>query len=477
MRKISILIMIVFLITLAACSEKTEEENMINYIITPYVTRGDKTKLLQEDPQFFTDFEVRNTLNKVEINIKEMFQSMDGFGAAMTESSAYLFKNLTEAQRELVMNDLFTREGINMSFVRIPMGASDFALDNYSYNDIPVDQTDLNQDQFTLSRDEQYVIPMLQLAKQKNPNLLMMGSPWSAPAWMKDTKTMNGGSLIDIYHDAYAKYFVKFIQGYQAFGLPIYAVTPQNEPLHQTTTYPTMYMTAQQQVQFVRALGQAFEEHQIETLIIAYDHNWDRPQYPNTVIGSPLSKDYTAGSAFHCYGGEVSQQLTVNRLYPEKGIWFTECSGGGWATNFSSNMSWNLENVFIGSINAFSKSVLMWNIALDDQDGPKNGGCQNCRGVVTVHEDGTYTRNEEYYMIGHFSKFVEQGALRLGTQASNPNLLVTAFKNPNGEIVVVMHNKSNSSLNFNLSIGQANQNYLITGRTTVSFVLEAQNAV
>jgi glucosylceramidase len=236
-------------------------------------------------------------------------------------------------------------------------------------------------------------------------------------------------------------------------------------------------MTAQQQVQFVRSLGQAFEENQIETLIIAYDHNWDRPQYPNTVIGSPLSKDYTAGSAFHCYGGEVSQQLTVNRLYPEKGIWFTECSGGGWATNFSSNMSWNLENVFIGSINAFSKSVLMWNIALDDQDGPKNGGCQNCRGVVTVHEDGSYTRNEEYYMIGHFSKFVEQGALRLGTQSSNPNLLVTAFKNPNGEIVVVMHNKSNSSLNFNLSIGQANQNYLITGRTTVSFVLEAQNAI
>lgn len=477
MRKINIFIMIVFLMILAACSEKKEEEDMIKYTVTPYVTRGDKTKLLQEDPTFTTDFESRDTLNKVEINLNETFQTMDGFGAAMTESSAYLFKNLTEQQRESVMNDLFTSDGINISFVRIPMGASDFALDNYSYNDIPLDQTDLNQEHFSLERDEQYVIPMLQLAKQKNPNLLMMGSPWSAPAWMKDTKTMNGGSLMDIYHDAYAKYFVKFIQGYQSFGLPIYAVTPQNEPLHQTTTYPTMYMTAQQQIQFVKSLGEAFQANDIDTLIIAYDHNWDRPQYPNAVIGNPLSKDYTAGSAFHCYGGEVSQQLTVNRLYPEKGIWFTECSGGGWATNFSSNMSWNLENVFIGSINAFSKSVLMWNLALDDQDGPKNGGCQNCRGVVTIHEDGSYTRNEEYYMIGHFSKFVDQSAIRIGATSTNPNLLVTSFKNVSGEIVIVMHNKSNNSLNFNLNMGQSNQNYLITGRTTVSFVLEAQDDI
>ena len=469
--------MIVFLITLAACREKKEEEDMINYKITPYVTKGDKTKLLQEDPQFLTDLEVRDTLNKVEIKLSETFQTMDGFGAAMTESSAYLIKNLSETQREIVMNDLFSKSGINISFVRIPMGASDFALDNYSYNDIPLDQTDLTQEHFTLARDEEYVIPMLQIAMQKNPHLLLMGSPWSAPAWMKDTKTMNGGSLMDIYHDAYAKYFVKFIQGYTNFGLPIYAITPQNEPLHQTTTYPTMYMTAQQQVQFIRSLGSAFEDNNIDTLIISYDHNWDRPQFPNTILGSPLSKDYTAGSAFHCYGGEVSQQLTVNRLYPEKGIWFTECSGGGWATNFSSNMSWNLENVFIGSINAFSKSVLMWNLALDDQDGPKNGGCQNCRGVVTIHDDGTYTRNEEYYMIGHFSKFVEQGAIRVGTSASNPNLLVTAFKNPNGEVVVVMHNKSNNSLNFNLNIGQANQNYLITSKTTVSFVLEPQHDI
>ena len=494
MRKTIIFIIIAFLLFLGACSQKedshpvdpteptdptimpsepTEDTIMMkSYHITPYVTRGDKLKLLTEDPGFQTDFENRTSLHKLTVDLTTRYQTMDGFGAAMTESSAYLMSNLSPIEREVLMHDLFSKEGIGISFVRIPMGASDFALSNYSYNDIPTDQMDLDMEHFTLARDEQYVIPMLQLAKEKNPHLLLMGSPWSAPAWMKTTKTMNGGSLMDIYHDAYALYFVRFIQGYGQRGLPIYAITPQNEPLHQTTNYPTMYMTATQQIQFINALGQAFESHEIDTLIIAYDHNWDQPSYPNTILGNPLSRDYTAGSAFHCYAGSVTQQLTTKRIYPDKDIWFTECSGGRWATNFSSNISWNMENVFIGSINAFSKSVLLWNLALDEQDGPTNGGCSNCRGVVTIHPDGTYTRNEEYYMIGHFSKFVNRGAVRVETESNNQNLLITAFENTDGQIVVVVHNKANTSLTFNLAIQGSNQNYMITGRTTVSFVLE-----
>ena len=501
MRKTIILITLLLLVILGACTktndttepiltdptivptdptivptEPTEETNIMkSYQVTPFVTRGDKAKLLNQDDSFMTDFDDRQTMNKIFIDQSIRYQTMDGFGAAMTESSAYLISNLTESQREVLMNDLFSKNGIGISFVRIPMGASDFALDNYSYNDIPTNQTDLQMEQFTLDRDDQYVVPMLQLAKAKNPNLLLMGSPWSAPAWMKTTKTMNGGSLIDMYHEAYALYFVKFIEGYAERGLPIYAVTPQNEPLHQTSNYPTMYMTATQQVQFIQAMGQAFEEHNIETLIIAYDHNWDQPAYPNTILGNPLSKDYTAGSAFHCYAGSVEQQGTTKRIYPNKDIWFTECSGGRWATNFSSNISWNMENVFIGSINHHSKSVLLWNLALDDQDGPTNGGCSNCRGVVTIHSDGTYTRNEEYYMIGHFSKFIYRDAARIDADSNNPNLLVTAFENTNGQIVVVVHNKANSSLTFNLNIAGSNQNYMITGRTTVSFVLEENN--
>jgi glucosylceramidase len=433
--------------------EKVEETIVTpkHYTITPYTTRGDKTELLLEKETYDSTLLSSQKPGKITLSTHVEFQTMDGFGAAMTESSAYLFSNMSNSQRETVMEDLFG-SGIGISFVRIPMGASDFALSNYSYNDLEPGQTDLNMEHFTLERDQQYVIPMLKLAKAKNPSLLMMGSPWSAPAWMKDNGSMNGGSMKTEYFDAYAKYFVKFIQGYTAEGLPIYAVTPQNEPLHQINTYPTMYMTAVDQVKFVQKLGTQFQSNNINTLIMAYDHNWDQTGYPLTVIGSPVSSPFVAGSAFHCYGGNVSAQSNVQKKHPDKGIWFTECSGGRWATSFSGNLSWNLENVFIGSINHYAKGVLMWNLALDENDGPTNGGCSNCRGVVTVHPDGTYTRNEEYYMIGHFSKFVQPGAKRILVETDRQSLLLTGFTNPDGSIILVVHNKSTTPQSFNLTI-------------------------
>jgi glucosylceramidase len=135
-------------------------------------------------------------------------------------------------------------------------------------------------------------------------------------------------------------------------------------------------------------------------------------------------------------------------------------------------MSWNLENIFIGSINYHSKGVLLWNLALDDNDGPTNGGCTNCRGVVTVHEDGTYTKNEEYYMIGHFSKFLRQGAKRIDVSSSHSSLLITGFINDDGSIVLVAHNKSRSQISFTLDIDGARAAMIISGSTTASYVIE-----
>jgi len=474
-KKIAISIMMICASIMFFGCEKVEETIVtpLHYNITPFITKGDKTELMVQKEAYTSEVLTGSKVGRITLDTKTQFQTMDGFGAAMTESSAYLFSNMSESQRETVMEDLFG-SGIGISFVRIPMGASDFALSNYSYNDLEPGQTDLNMEHFTLERDEQYVIPMLKLAKAKNPSLLMMGSPWSAPAWMKENGSMNGGSMKTEYFDAYAKYFVQFIQGYTQEGLPIYAVTPQNEPLHQINTYPTMYMSAMDQVNFVKKLGTQFQANNIDTLIMAYDHNWDQPTYPMTVVGSPASSPYVAGSAFHCYGGNVSAQSTLNNLYPDKGIWFTECSGGRWATDFSSNLSWNLENVFIGSINHYSKGVLMWNLALDENDGPTNGGCSNCRGVVTVHPDGSYTRNEEYYFIGHFSKFVKQGAKRVFSESNQANLLVTAFINPDGSIVMVAHNKSRSLMSFNLIIDGRETEGSIPAMSVTSYVITAQ---
>lgn len=475
MKKIYLtLLFLMFAACLVGCEPEESEETPVafkNYQITPYFTKGDKSQLLLEQTTSQTEEGLDALYTQITLDSSVTYQTMDGFGAAMTESSAYLIKNLDIEKQELIMQDLFGEEGINIGFVRIPMGASDFALSNYSYNDLEDGETDLNMDQFTLERDEQYVIPMLQMAKQVNEDILFLGSPWSAPAWMKTTNTMNGGSIKNEYLDAYVKYFVKFIQGYQAKGLDIYAVTPQNEPLHQTTNYPTMYMTAQQQLSFVIKMNQAFQEANIDSLIISYDHNWDQPNYPMSILASENGYNAVDGSGFHCYGGQVSAQAQVAESYPDKGIWFTECSGGGWATNFASNMAWNIENVFIGSINHFSKGVLMWNLALDDNDGPTNGGCMNCRGVITIHEDGTYTRNEEYYFIGHFSKFVNRGAQRIKLESSRTDLIATAFKNPNGELVVVMHNKSRSTITYTLSIDGSNVNLSIPASTTATYVI------
>lgn len=477
MKKIVLVFTILMiLMMLSSCkeSELTPVE-IKDYRVVGYITKGDRSLLLQEQDPVDSDQEAstKNTVIRVDSSVK--YQTMDGFGAAMTESSAYLINQLNEEQRQTVLQDLFGEDGIQIGFVRLPMGASDFALSNYSYNDIEEGTTDLNMEKFTLERDKEHVIPILKMVKDIKDDVLYVGSPWSAPAWMKDTKTMNGGSIKNEYLDAYATYFVKFIEGYQDEGFDIYAVTPQNEPLHQTTNYPTMYMSSQQQLTFIIKLKEAFNQANLNTLIISYDHNWDRPNYPMSILASPIGYDAVAGSGFHCYGGNVSAQQQVVDAYPDKGIWFTECSGGKWATNFASNMAWNMENVFIGSINYFAKGVLMWNLALDDQDGPTNGGCMNCRGVITIHEDGSYTRNEEYYMIGHFSKFVERGASRIKVENNNTSLVATAFQNLNGQMVVVMHNKSKNALQFTLEVDGALTNLTIPGESSASYLVSERS--
>lgn len=467
-------IILLALLTLVSCEvEDDEGEEPVKklYNVSSYVTAGNKTKLLTQGTDETTAFNEKKSGYNIEIKPELTFQTMDGFGAAMTESSAYLLMGLEPNLRSEVMASLFGSEGISMSFVRVAMGASDFSLDNFTYNDTVENQPDIDLNNFSIQRDETYVIPILKDALQLNNELLIMGTPWSAPAWMKDNLNLNGGKLKTNYHDVYANYFVKFIDAYQAHGLSIYAVTPQNEPLHETSDYPSMYMTASQQSDLIVSMGEAFEANDVDTLIMAYDHNWDRMDYPIQVINSK-AKDYVAGTALHGYGGNVKDTQRVVNAFPDKGVWFTEISGGLWATNFADNMTWNMENIFMGSINLSAKGVLMWNIALDQNNGPKNGGCTNCRGVVTIDtESNTIKFNEEYYIIGHFSKFVRKGALRISAESSNANIITSAFKNPDGSIVVVAHNKTNTQLTLHLNIHEGSVSYQIPAKGTISFVL------
>ena len=463
MKKVVLLTLSTMLLILVGCQKKSIQ----SYTFTPYLTAGDKSALLQEGISIQTD-EANPSIYKITVDTKKKYQTIDGFGAAMSESAAYVLSNLNESKRNEVMEALFGESGIGIDFVRIPMGASDFALNNYTYNDL-TSGTDLTLEQFSIQRDLLYVVPRLQQALALNPDLKLMGSPWSAPAWMKSPQKLNGGSLNPIYHAAYADYFVKFIEAYDALGLPIYAITPQNEPLHETSGYPSMLMTVAQQINFLKVLGPKFEENQIDTKIVGYDHNWDNTFYPQALLNNEDIKPYLDGVAFHCYAGSYTAQQTIQTNHPDRDIWFTECSGGRWATNFGSNISWNLENVFLGSLNYGSRSVLLWNLALDTQDGPQNGGCTNCRGVVTVDGTDSFTLNEEYYMIGHFSKFIDKDARRVDAKSTSPNLLTGAYLNPDGSLVIVAHNKTNADMLIQVDINGHLFNYSLKRMSTVTF--------
>lgn len=410
----------------------------------------------------------------ITINPAITYQSIDGFGAALTESSAYLIHQLPESTRNQVIQDLFSPNGIRMNFIRLPMGASDFALDSYTYNDLPAGQTDPELKQFTIQRDERYVIPILKEAFQLNPDIKLMGSPWTAPAWMKTKKnqTLHGGELDSQYLEVYARYFVKFIKAYAEHGLPIYAVTLQNEPLHESSSYPTMKMSNIQQRNLVKKLGPLFEKENITTKIIVYDHNWKYWNYPDAIFSDLEASQYVAGTAFHCYEGEVGDQLKLYSKFPDKGIWFTECSGGQWSTDFASNLIWNMEHLFIGSVNNRSKSVLLWNIALDENFGPTNGGCQNCRGVLEIRSDGSIKKNEEYYAIGHLSKFVEPNALNIHTDVrGNASIIATAFRNPDESIVVVSCNKSKNAIRIRIRYANLHTDYMMPALSVATFVI------
>ncbi|MFS1516261.1 carbohydrate-binding protein [Bacillus sp. SCS-151] len=433
-----------------------------------WLTTPDETKLLeqQEDITFSRDSSSANI--HIDENIE--YQEMDGFGAAVSGSSAYLLNQLNESDKEQILNDLFSEKGIDLSFVRQTIGASDFNLKSYTYDDMPEGEIDPTLSHFTIDEDRIDVIPVLQQIKSINPQLKILGTPWSAPAWMKESGTLNGGSLDPQHFQSYADYFVKYLQAYESEGLPIYAVTVQNEPHHETTSYPSMYMDANQQIDFVKNyLGPTFNAEGMDTKIIAWDHNWNEFDYPIQVLNDEEANSYVAGSAFHCYAGAPESQSAVFDAHPDKGIWFTECSGGEWATDFGDNLKWNMSNIVIGATRNWAKSVLLWNLALDENFGPINGGCVDCRGVVTVNQGtGDIVKNVEYYVLGHISKFVKPGAKRIESN-ENTEIENVVFKNRDGSKVLLAMNSTNEQKTFKVRWGTQAFEYSLPAGAVATF--------
>ena len=424
-----------------------------------WLTTGDGTHKLQRQPDVSFGPSKTNSL-QIQVDDGIAYQQMDGFGAALTDSSAWLIisPTLNTSQRDTLMRDLFSSTvGIGISYVRLPMGASDFVMTrtitatqiitHYTYADTP----DPSLASFTITHDLTEVIPVLRQAKNINPRLKVMASPWSAPAWMKTEGSLYGGSLQQTHYLTYANYFAKFIQSYSAEGISIDAIAVQNEPHHTSNDYPTMWMGAEQQAEFVRSyLGPTLRDSGFTaTQILIWDHNWDEPSYPISVLNTPGVITQVVGSAWHCYAHTPDAQTTVHNFYPDKGIYFTECTGRG-DGNFAGDLVWGFQNVAIGATRNWAKTILYWNLVLDNEHGPHIGGCTNCRGLVTIGPNGLITHTAEYYIVGHLSKFVQPGAYRIESGHIPELLESVAFQNPDGSIVLVVLNPENTSKSFDV---------------------------
>jgi len=477
-RKLSILWLSLLALNISACSKNDGPVNNdpnSQKIGTAkiWLTKGDKSVLFRQDSLPITSLSEAGW-PQVKVDTIYQYQEVEGYGAALTGSSAYLFhKSLDPTQRQRILKELFDpKQGIGLTYLRLTMGASDFSLSDYTYDDLPAGETDFNLEKFSLSRDTEDVIPILKEIVAIYPEIKLMGTPWSPPAWMKTSGSLKGGQLKPEFYPVYARYFVKYIQEMQKEGISIDAITPQNEPLYSTAGYPCMLMQPAEQKTFIRDhLGPAFESAGINTKIIVYDHNWDRSDYATTILSDANAAKYIAGSAFHAYAGDVSAMSVVHNAFPDKNLYFTEISGGDWAVNFGDNLMWYMKNILIGTALNWSSNALFWNLALDQNHGPRNNGCQDCRGVITISGGGgTITRNEEYYALAHFSKFVRPGAKRIYTlpDQSITNVDFVTFRNTDGTKVMVIANYNDLSKTFTIVQSNKAIKYTMAAKSVVT---------
>lgn len=385
------------------------------------------------------------------VDPKQTFQTIDGFGNCLTGGSATLLNKMSTAKRSQILKELFATNAnnIGISYLRISIGASDLSDHVFSYNDLPAGQTDVEMTKFSLEPEKADLIPVLKEILAINPNIKILGSPWSAPTWMKTNNATKGGSLKPEYFDAYAKYFVKYIQQMKAEGITIDAITTQNEPLHPGNN-PSMYMTALDQADFIKkSLGPAFEAANIKTKIIVYDHNADRIDYPLQILSDPEAAKYVDGSAFHLYGGKIEDLSKVHSAYPAKNLYFTEQWVGA-PGNLASDLAWHVRTLIIGGTRNWCRNVLEWNMASDPLYDPhtNDGGCDKCLGTITINGDEV-TRNPAYYVLAHAAKFVRPGSVRIDSNLPD-NLPNVAFKTPKGKRVLIVQNNSNDNQQFNI---------------------------
>lgn len=412
----------------------------------------------------------------IAIDDAQRHQQMVGFGASLTDSSAWLIQHkLDDVQRDALLKELFGREdgGLGLSFSRLTIGASDFSRHHYSLDDPPDGQPDPELEHFSIDENRGDVIPVARAMLAINPQLKIMASPWSAPGWMKDTGSLIQGRLSPRYYDAFSRYLLEYVDAYAAEGIPIFALTVQNEPDYEPGDYPGMRLNAPERARLIGDhLGPMIEKRGSGPLIFDWDHNWDKPEEPLGVLSDPAAGRYVDAVAWHCYGGNVDAQTPVHEAFPDKDAYMTECSGGDWEPVRSGGLTLQARNIVIQTTRHWARGVLFWNLALDENNGPYAGGCHTCRGVVTIDSrTGAVGRTDEYYALAHASRFVRQGAHRIASSETGGDLDNVAFRNADdGSLVLLVTNSAKRPRAFTVEQGGRRFTYTLPARSLATFV-------
>lgn len=410
-----------------------------------WLTDPDKAVFFVEQPASLAFGGASGGNPTIGVDEGETFQTMDGFGCCLTGGSATHLMEMNPANRAALLAELFATDGphIGISYLRVSIGASDLNDHPFTYDDLPAGQSDTNMTKFSLAPDGAAVIPVLREILAVNPAIKILGSPWSAPSWMKDVYDSRGGRLRAECYGAYAAYFIKYIEGMKAEGIGIDAITIQNEPMNGNNN-PSMVMSAREQADFIkRHLGPAFRSAGIMTKIILYDHNCDHPEYPISILDDAEAGQYVDGSAFHLYRGEIAALSKVHQAHPDKALYFTEQWMGA-HSDPKKSLDEHIRDLVIGATRNWSRNVLEWNLAADSNYEPHTdrGGCDRCQGAVTI-DGNTVVRNAGYYVLAHAAKFVRPGSVRIGSNFL-PSLPNVAFKSPDGQKILLVLNNTPS---------------------------------
>ncbi|MFC5281938.1 glycoside hydrolase family 30 protein [Pedobacter alpinus] len=455
---------------------------VLSFQCTPKLSQNSKSSNVSfwlTDPKENVLFQEQNKLSSSEaqnneiitINPETKYQTMDGFGYCLTGGSARLLAQMEKNARAKLIKELFSTEGngIGTSYLRLSIGASDLSDSVFTYNDLPFGEIDVEMKKFSIAEEQVYLIPILKEILALQPDIKIMGSPWSPPVWMKTNQNSKGGSLKPEFYDAYALYFVRYIEAMAKEGITIDAITVQNEPLHPGNN-PSLLMYAQDQANFIKqSLGPAFKKANIKTKIIVYDHNADRPDYPATIYQDKEAAKYVDGAAFHLYGGKIDTLNSLHEAYPDKNLYFTEQWVGA-PGKLSVNLEWHVSQLIIGATRNWCKTVLEWNLAATADYKPYTpGGCTKCVGAVTIIGNEV-ERNPAYYIIAHAAKFVRPGAVRIASNELD-EILNVAFLNMDGSIVLVAVNNNKTAQSFQIKLGATNYTASLNSGAVGTFIL------